>query len=206
MQKTLKKDWALVIVLVAVLLACLGRQIWIRPVREKIEKADTKIESLEEKRDALQSDQNSYRLSAARYQELTDQMNEAIRFLPSETTAAGIEQLVGGLLSDAGLTIHQMELTGPEVHSVPSLLEGADTQDSPIQTFSLTYSVSGTYDDLLQLCGKIRQEESLSVSALEFSVPNNENGTVDIAGVCEAELTITAYQVRRLVFTTEDVT
>lgn len=204
MPKTLKKDWALVIVLVAVLLACLGGQIWIRPVREKIEKAETKIESLEEKCDALKSDQNRYRLSAARYHALTEQMNEAIRFLPSETTAAGVEQLVGGLLTDAGLTVHRLNLTGPEVHSVPSLLEGADTLDSPVQTFSLTYSVSGTYADLLDFCGKIAQEESLAVSALDFSVPKNEGGTVDTAGICEAELTVTAYQVRRMVFTAED--
>lgn len=204
MPKTIRKDWALVIVLVAVLIACVGGQLWIRPVREKIEKAETRIESLEEKCAALQSDQNSYRLRAARYQELMAEADALAAFLPSETTAAELEKLIGGLFRDAGLTVQELTLSGPDVHTVPSLLEGKETQETSVQTFTLSYRASGTYDELLALCKSLQEYDYLAVSSMDFSVPSDEEGLVDIQGKCDAEITLTAYQLRRMVFTTEE--
>ena len=63
-----------------------------------------------------------------------------------------------------------------------------------MHTYTLTYSVIGPYDALLSLRAEIAQHDSLAVSALEFSLPTDENGSVVVSGDCTATLTVTAYQ------------
>ena len=114
MLKTTQSDRVLIIVLVTVLLACLGGQLVIRPVREKNEKAVSRIESVEEKLEALRQDQNSFRIAAARKAELEQQTDELLNPLTAATTAAELEQQVGSLIRNAGLAVSALELTGPK--------------------------------------------------------------------------------------------